>query len=316
MIKYLLLENGNLKKGTGIPTALPISSTVLWVDVFSPSEEELQAIGNFFSFHPLTLEDCIKQDQRVKVESFNDYLFFVLHHLEEKDNEIVNLEFELYLSKNYLVTVHYNFHDFLIRFFESKENEVALLQKGVDFLFYRILDALVDSYFPLLDRLDDFVDEQEEKVVLAESTNILHIIFHTKQKLTHFRKETSQLRGMFESLSLYQSDFIKRNTLIFLRDVQDHVLRIYERVDSLRDLLTSLLDTYLSQVSQKTNETMKALAIITTIFMPLTFLTGFFGMNFEYLPGLHSHHGHIWFWLLALSSIIITILVFKKRKWI
>lgn len=322
MITGLAYQNG-LKKCERISSAEHLrqhfggENTWVWLDLEAPSQEELSFLENPFHFHPLTIEDCINHDQRAKVEDYQDYLFMVTQCLTLEKNEIETHELDIYVSRSFLVTVHREPISAITTILERCERNPALTERGPDFLLYLLIDAVVDGYFPLLDELDDRIDSLESHAIDNPSKLLVKDIFSLKRMGTHLRKIIAPQRELFTLLMTHRFPVIREETLIYFRDIYDHIMRIYERIDYNRDILSSLLDTYLSSVSNHTNNVVKTLTILATIFMPLTFLSGIFGMNFHQLPvvGWEWSLGFEMFFGLSLLTILSMVALFKKKKW-
>jgi magnesium transporter len=287
----------------------------LWVDLDSIKEEELGWLERTFGFHPLAIEDCRTQNQRPKLEEYPGYLFLVLHapRAGTTADEIVLDELHIFLSHRYLVTVH---DGPLAVTGETWERcrQNGLRNKGVSHLFYVVCDRLVDNFFPLLDFMDEEIDRLEDVIVFSPSRQVLDNIFGMKQSLVHLRKIAAPEREVFNSLLYRRDPYLQAETFIYLRDVHDHLVRVYEMIDSYRDLMSNALDAYLSTVSNNLNEVMKRLTVIATIFMPLSFLVGFWGQNFQQLPFDRPQ-----FFILSLVAIAtvpaIMLLWFRLRGW-
>jgi len=319
-VRFLAWDSGGKIVNEGdtfdpVPRLLAESDYNHWLDIENQTKEEIDRLGKIFNFHPLALEDCLHLNQRPKLEEYDGYIFVVLHllHLLE-DESIDSEELHLFLSPRFLVSVHEKPTRAVSEVLKKCKGETHILEKGCDFLFYMLSDILVDEYFPLLDKIDDEIDELEDKILVSPDKKLLTRIFTMKQNLTTLRKIVSPLRELFGSIYRRDTHIIKERTQIYLRDVQDHLVRIHEMIDTYRDMSGNVLEIYLSTVSNYLNEVMKRLTIIATIFLPLGFLTGFFGMNFEKIPfgsGL----------LLALALVLCflvpggMLLLFYRRKW-
>lgn len=290
---------------------------ILWVDLFSPKEKEWKLLEQTFNFHPLTIEDCMNQDQRPKVEDYSDYLFMVTQWAALADEELRTSELDIYVSKNFIVTVHQEEIPAIQTTFDRCDKNISLPGRGTDYLLYMIMDSVVDHYFPLLEELEDRLDILEQRVINPVGREVLSDIFMLRQTLTTFRKIIAPQRDLFALIMSHQYSVIQKSTFVYLRDVYDHVMRIHEMIDFERETLTSCLEVYLSSTSNRMNGIMKTLTIITTVFMPLTFLTGMLGMNFTRLPVLGWNYTHAFelFFLLTFGVSLAMILLFKRKKW-
>ncbi len=290
-----------------------------FVDVLLADEgtPELALLGERFGFHPLTLEDCAHRDQRPKLEQYESYIFLVTQGFECAEGDAEGLlwhELHVFLSPSYLVAVHAEPIPGLDQVFRRVADEPALLGRGPDYVYYLLVDRMVDGNFPVLDRIADELEDLEDLVVTRPRREQLTMIFRLKRQLVTMRKVLSPQRDVLSFISRPSDAPITPKTALYLRDVYDHLARIVESIEANRDLLGNALDAYLSATGQRTNEIMKALAILSAIFMPLTFITGFFGQNFSRLPFDSDP-----VLLAMLASLVVTpvglMLWFKSRHW-
>ncbi len=289
MIRYLYCKNAQLGEGMDqakVSSLLAEPDAKLWVDIHWENTREMQWLEETFRFHPLTIEDCTHRNQRPKVEDYDDYFFLVLHGCKHNhtQEELETQEIHLFVSTNYIVTVRGEASPQLDLVYQRYRSEAPLWTKGVDFLLYRISDALVDNYFPLLDEVEDKLDQLEDKILVGLDEDALKQLFMLKRSLSFLRKTVSPLRDAFNVLGRGDLSPVSEKTAIYLRDIHDHLIRATELINSYRDTVGSALDIYLSTVSNRMNEIIKRLAVVATIFLPLSFLAGFFGMNFEAMP--------------------------------
>ncbi len=287
-----------------------------WLDLHAPGHEDLAKLREIFGFHPLALEDTEDFGQRPKLDDYGNYVLLVFYgawrHHERDPNPL--REVHLFISGEYVVTVH---RDPLPILDQQREQLDGRLLHSEQFILYRILDALVDSFFPLLSDMDDEIDEVEAAILSDPTEEQLQRLFALKRQLVAMRKVISPQRDLFATsvdriaglpgLELDERDYF--------RDIYDHLIRISDLIDSYRDLLSSATDLYLSTVSNRQNDVMKQLTVIATIFLPLGFLTGFFGQNFGYLV---KDITPTWtFWVVGIGSLVATcvgLLVFFRRK--
>ncbi|MEK6692810.1 MAG: magnesium/cobalt transporter CorA [Nitrospirota bacterium] len=298
-----------------IEEGLKIPDTLFWLNLEATEVSEIERLGDLFGFHPLTIEDCIKLNQRPKLEDFETYLFVVLHFCVFKSptGEIGTKELHIFLGPNYLITVQGEPIEPIRELYERCKKDPAIWEKGCDFIFYLVGDSIADSYFPLLDTIGEDIDRLEDAILLSPKKEDLDRVFTLKQDMIFLRKIVSPMREVFNNLSKKDS-LINEKNLLYFRDVHGLLLMAYEVIDSYRDMVGNALEVYLSTISNRMTEIMKRLTIIATIFMPLSFITGFFGMNFTLLP-----FGNPW---LLLGVLIITailpvsmLLWFYRQKW-
>ena len=288
-----------------------------WLDIDRPDADDYAILRDVFKFHPLAVEDSEKFGQRAKIDDYDDYVFLVVYGAVPDDDRLV--EVHCFYSEKFLVTVH---RDEAPAFTEVRQRYVKR-QRPVDDpgqLLYRIIDGLVDSFFPILADFDDRIDELENQTFLHAGDKELQEIFRMKRLLVGIRKAITPQRDMFASLMggvaglPGMSDEDER----YFRDIYDHLIRISDLVDTYRDLLTSSMDVYLSTVSNRLNSVMKQLTIMATVFLPLSFITGFFGQNFGWMVG-HIRSPAIFFVLgigLELATVAALFALFKRRKWL
>lgn len=257
---------------------------LLWVDFMSEPEQIAEPILRSFNFHPLAIDDALQETHTPKIDDWGDYIYIVLNVMNYKqehgvfESEIDELD--IFLGKNFVVT----FHDQIISAVEDAwsacQRDTRHLHDGPDHLLYRIADSLVNSYMPLVEQIDNQLDQIEDHVFESPSRATLEQIFALKRILQSMRRIILPQREVLNKLARDDYRVIDPKDRIFFRDIYDHLVRLHDINESLRDLVTGVMDTYLSVVNNRMNEVMKTLAIITTLFMPITFVTGFFGMNF------------------------------------
>jgi len=266
----------------------PAAGIIRWIDLEAQDDAQLALLKERFGLHPLTIEDCAHFDQRAKLEEYGGYLFIVTHGIECPGGTPVDLELlevHAFLGDGYVITVHDRPVQALAAVWKRCEGDPALLRRGADFVYYLIADAVADTNFPLLDRLADAIEQLEDRVIEAPPSSAdLQQIFALKRALVQMRKVLSPQRDVFGLLAKRGGAMVSEKTALYFRDTYDHLVRITESIEASRDLLGNALDAYLSMLSNRTNEIMKRLTIMSAIFLPLTFVTGFFGQNFEHLP--------------------------------
>lgn len=295
---------------------------LVWIDFDSALSDEdrrfLEAPP--FSFHELALEDASKEDgQRPKVEEYDDYFFLVMHAISvEKHGIVLELnwrEIDLFVGGNYIVSVHNGELPEITRVWKDAASRPNMMKRGSDRLTYYILDAVVDRYIEMIDDIEDVLDDLEDAVIDPDADEqAVKDIFLFKRQMINFRKKANPLRDAINEMTSRNFPHIKEETSFYLRDVYDHLIRLSDMLDSYRDILTGALDVHLSAASNRLNAIMKRLTIVATIFMPLTFLTGFWGMNFEQLP----FSSHPWFWasLVLMATVTVAmVIIFRTRQY-
>ncbi|MBU1864104.1 MAG: magnesium/cobalt transporter CorA [Candidatus Omnitrophica bacterium] len=288
---------------------------LIWVDLEQPTEEEVAILSDVFNFHPLAIEDCTNISYYPKIDNFEDYLFMVMHAVDfaSQEKELSTLELSLFLSGNYVVTYHARPIRSVIQTKERcQKNPLQIMGKGSDFLVYTILDSLADNFIPTLNALDHRIDEVE-KEIFVDAPAVLNKIITIRNDIINLRKVIRPQRNTINLLTRGNLPFIHKNNLIYFRDIYDQLYRISEQSDGYRDMISGVLDTYLSLTSNKMNQIMKTLTIVMTIMLPLTLITGIYGMNFEFMPELHTPWGYFAV-LGAMVAIAIALIFYMKRK--
>jgi magnesium transporter len=289
---------------------------VFWLDMQAPDDDDYRLLSDTFKFHQLTIEDVKHQNQRPKLDGYDGYVFAVVFVIALDGEEVSFREHHLYIAPDYLVSVHQepepSFDTLNERIAESPESTC----RKSSFLTYLVMDSLVDTTFAALETLDESVDKLQDEVLQNANNAQLALLQDMKHSAVEMRRVLGAQRDMFQRL-VTRSLEADRETTAYYRDVYDHIIRQYETVDSLRDLLTGAMDVYLSTVSNRLNMTVKALTVVASLFLPLTFLTGFFGMNFGWLV---SRIGTVYAFMIGLSlmaiSIITQLVFFRRRGWI
>lgn len=294
--------------------------TVTWVVIEGLSNVELiESIGELFNIHPLVLEDILNAHQRPRFEEAEEYLYIVLKSMSlEKEQFSVNYEqISILLLENFVFTFKEKKDELLLPLYKRlKSNKSRLRNEGSDFVAYAVLDIIVDMNFALLDSLDLLTDAIEDELLNNPTSETLVTIQQTKRELIYIRKSVSPLRELLTAIMRSDTALIHKKTFVYFRDVYDHALHIIDEIESYRDILTGLLDIYISSVSNKMNEVMKVLTVYATIFIPLTFITGVYGMNFQYMPELAWKWAYPAIWVVFILFTLLSLVYFKKKRWI
>jgi len=291
--------------------------TITWINVDGLHEVNvIEQLGGHFGLHPLLLEDILNTEQRPKMEDFGEYIFFVLKMLyfDEESHEIQAEQVSIILGSNFVISFQERAGDVFKFVRERIRNSKGRIRKaGSDYLAYALLDAIVDNYFIILEKLGETIEEIEEELVTNPTPETLQTIHHLKREMIFLRKSVWPLREVISVLERGESPLIHESTGIYLRDLYDHTIQVIDSIETFRDMVSGMLDIYLSSVSNKMNEVMKVLTIIATIFIPLTFIAGIYGMNFQYMPELGWRWGYpaVWF---VIGTILIVMLVYFRRK--
>jgi magnesium transporter len=298
----------------------PPEGTVRWIDLQAQDAAQLELLRERFDFHPLPIEDCAHLDQRPKLEEYRDCLFVVTQGfvcVGSPVEELVMHEMHSFLGARFLVTVHATAVPSFDKVWKRAAGDPALLERGADFICYLVTDGIVDECFPILDVIADELEALEDAVMTRPQRSDLARIFELKHHLVAMRRVLSPQRDVLAMLSKRGDKWISERSAIYFRNVYDHLSRINESIEAHRDLLGNALEAYLGAVAQRTNEIMKALTIMSAVFLPLAFVVGFFGQNFDNFPGLrgwiHSD-GLMWAMIAMCVSIPVTLIVWFRRK--
>ncbi|MCC7353539.1 MAG: magnesium/cobalt transporter CorA [Anaerolineae bacterium] len=319
---WAVTPNGN--SGTGhahavapeeIPDALSQPQNRVWVDVVSPTGEDLRWLEQTFHLHPLAIEDLRSNLQRGKVEDYEQYLYIVMHALDLHNDEVVGEEVDFVLGNNYLITERVDDVEAIAHLWGEYTERKRKPERGTDFLLHRLADRVVDAAFPVFDVLEDRIDAIEDDVVENPGRQTMARLMSLKRQLVLLRKVLGPQRDVMNSLMNWGHPCISHQAIIYFRDIYDHLVRLVETVETQRDLTSNAMDAYLSQVSNNLNEVMRRLTVITTVGMPLTVLTGFFGMNFQHLP-FDRLEVLIAAFLLMLAVPTAMLVWFRRNGWI
>ncbi|MCG3159129.1 MAG: Cobalt/magnesium transport protein CorA [Acidobacteria bacterium] len=292
-------------------------SDIVWVDVSDPTSEDFEELAREFGFHPLAIEDCRNEHQRPKVEEYPGYYFIVLYEAEMKPGCPLELrELNIFLGPNYLVTVHSQ----PIRNIEKAQHlwrrwaDVSERKTGLP--AYLLMDAIIDDYMPMLDDFSDRLDELEAQIFENFQPEALHDIFRIKKQLIFLRRAVVPLRDVFNTLLRREQPVFSRETMIYFQDVYDHLIRVADSIDALREIVGSAMEAYLSVSGNRMNFVMKRLTSISAILMSVTLIAGIYGMNFQFMPELGWRYGYVG----ALVSMLLVGLAlyfyFRKIKWL
>lgn len=297
----------------------PDRAGVAWIHIDGLQEIHLlEQLGSLFSLHPLTLEDILNTEQRPKSEDHEGYFYIVLRLFrEDADDGFVPEQVSIVFGPNWLISLREREGKLFDPVRERLRNERGRLRKaGADYLAHALLDAIVDGFFPVLDKFGEKVETLEETLVGRPSPVTLRAIQTLKREMIFLRKSAWPLREMIGGLARSDSPLVRETSVIYFRDVYDHVVQVIDTIETYRDMLSGMLDIYLSSVSNRMNEIMKVLTIIATIFMPLTFLAGVYGMNFHYMPELAWRWGYFAIWGLMAVVAGMMLYYFRRKKWL
>jgi magnesium transporter len=303
--------------------ALNDPHSLLWLDIVGECGSQEALLHSVFHLAPITIKTMGEERERAKFTEQANYFYLVVHGMtfDSQTEEASTPKLDIVFGKNFLITAHRESLPWLDPLFaeaQKKSTDEHLMSRGISFLLHALLDALVDSYFPVLDDLDDIIDDLEDVTVSSTSNEVQIRIFRIKRSLAQMRRVISPQVEVANALVGRTGKLIPADAEPYFADVHDHLIRAFEVLDSYRDLMSGMLDVYLTTVSNRLNTVMKQLTIIATIFMPITFITGVFGQNFGHLPQVEYDNGSL-FWIVLAFMGLVTLMqlwYFKKRGWL
>ena len=296
------------------------SEPITWINVAGLHQiETIQAIGQIFDIHPLLLEDILNTEQRPKIDQVDNCLYIILKliHWHENSNEISTEQISIVMGGRFVITFQEQEEDI----FDPLRQRLRLgkgriRQCGSDYLAYTLLDMVVDHYFLILENMGEQIEQVEDELLRDPTTKTLQKIHALKREMISLRRSVWPLREVIGGLQRSESALFQESTLIYLRDVYEHTVQVIDTIETFRDVVSSLLDVYLSSVSNKMNEVMKVLTVIATIFIPLTFITSLYGMNFRYMPELEFRWAYPFLWLILVTISLAMLVYFRKKEWL
>jgi magnesium transporter len=298
----------------------PASGVTLWVDLVQPTAEEGQAVlADTFHFHPLSIEDALSEIHYPKIESYDSYLYIILHGIDFRVQEhwFATLDVDFFLGDNYLVTVHDGQSRSIQKLKEVCQQHARILEEGPVALMHRIIDSMVDNYEPELDELEREMDRLEEQAVLGVGNNLIRPILEVKRDLSALRRVLIPQRDVIGRLARREFPIISNEMAYRFRDVYDHLVRYADEVTMFQDRMTGVLEGYLSAISNRLNQVMKVLTVVSTILLPMTVLTGLWGMNVM-LPQFAGDPTAQFWWIVGIMGAITVVMlaVFRSKHWI
>jgi magnesium transporter len=290
---------------------------ILWVDMSTPTDDESYVLTHDFKFHPLAIEDVISERPRTKMDDYERYLFLVFQVVDYVGREegLKISELDLFLTRNTLVSVHYDDHRIFDYLYHRAERDERLLSRGADYLFHTMIDTAVDNYNAILDTFEYEVDQVEDDLLGESDEDTLRSIFTLRRDIVQLKRTVMPQKEVLFRLARTENQLISNKLSVYFSDIYDHLVRINDIADAYRENLISSLEVYYSSVSTKTNEVIKVLTILTAIFIPPTFLVGLWGMNFKHMPELVWEHGYWYSIGFILLSMLAMIIFFRRKKW-
>ncbi|NNK86823.1 MAG: magnesium/cobalt transporter CorA [Flavobacteriaceae bacterium] len=296
------------------------SGDILWLNINGLNHvESIESVGKQYDLHPLVLEDIVNITQRPKLDEYENYLFVIVKMLyHDRDERLVVEQLSFILGENYLIS------------FQESEGDVLdpvrkrLIQtKGrlrfihADYLLYALIDAIIDHYYSIIESLGDKLEDLENQLFNgSQKDDIVHKIQELKREILRVRRAVVPLRELINKIEKYDYKLITDHSKLFYRDLYDHIVQITEQIDIYREMIWSLMDMHMNTLSIKMNQVMKVLTIMASIFIPLTFLAGIYGMNFKYIPELDYHYGYYVFWVVMILLVVLMLFLFKRKKWL
>lgn len=315
------LPNKNVAEHVSADEVLSLrkrKAAVVWADYPAPTPQDYEYLKSSFGLHSLSLAACQgHHDQRARLTDYGDYLFIVWPVLRD-DPATLGLESAdlcIYLGSNYVITIHREPLKALDEISRETVDDAEVAIAGSDWLLFRILDSLVDLYFPTIDQLTDKADELEDRMFSSPTKQNITELFEIKHAMLTLRRMAAPQRDVVSILARHESKLVDADTFVYFQDLFDHLARITDSVDTARDVIGGAMDIYLSSLSNRMNDIMKRLTVVATIFMPITFITSLYGMNFRRMPFLESAQG---FWLISAAMLIISVAMlvdFRRRGW-
>ena len=313
LVKHEITSISELKQ-------LQNNELITWVNVDGLSDIHIvEGIGQELNIHPLVLEDILSTHQRPKLEEYEDFLYLVIKGISINEKKDFSLQYEqisILLLANHVITFKEKTDDTFDPIYNHLQNHNGRLrQLGSDYLAYVILDTIVDEYFIVEDGLDEIIDPLEDNILFNSNKEMLQTVQQIRRGLISMKRNISPLRELLATIQRADTPLLKEKTLRYYGDVYDHVLRVTDALESYRERISAMHDIYLSSISNKMNETMKILTIFASIFIPLTFIAGIYGMNFEYMPELKWRWAYPTLWVIFISIGVGLLVFFKKKKW-
>lgn len=321
MVSIFVFRNGRIERATSVDRSWlnPAANTVVWVDLASPSIPESLLLSDTFAFHPLSVEDALAAIHHPKIEAYDGYLYVILHGIRFNGAQkgFATHDVDFFLGPNYLVTVHDGHSRSVAELQEHSERNPRIMSEGPVGLFHRIVDAMVDHYRPEVDRLEDRLDDLEKAIFSGHDPVLIRQILDEKRDVSGLRRIVMPQRDVMARIARREFVDISTDMSFRFRDVHDHLVRLADDATIFQDRITGILDAHLSNVSNRLNEVMKVLTVVSTIFMPLTLMSGLWGMNIP-LPRFPGTDAAQFWWLFAIMTVVVVLMLglFRRRRWI
>jgi magnesium transporter len=316
LITYINSERHEFNAIEKVFSETSSTQEMFWLNINNPSAKDFEFLKNKFNFHHLTIEDCINKTKRCKINDYKDYHFLVIATSDRHANNAFSYSnIYIYICSNYIITIHYGENKSIKKIMTDIDKGLSIVSKGSDFVLYNILDEAIDQLFVVTDKVEEKINFLEEESMNNPVQSTLNNIMAVKKSVIKLRRVVSPLREVLNTL-LRHDDIITEKYRLYFTDIYDHVLRIYDLIESDHEMVTSCLELYSSQLSNSMNKVMKILTIITTVMMPLTIITGIYGMNFQNMPELHAKYSYFITIFIMFFISFCEILYFSKKKWL
>lgn len=318
MINFIGITNDNhLEKNISIDNAVLSDYKWFWVDFSEPTDEEVKHLSDTFHFHPLAIEDCVQEFQRPKLDYYKNYTFFVTHLLKEEDEVIIKDQLDFFVGESCIVTFHKVPSDEVLIVWNRLLAQESLAGWDPYYIFYEILDKIVDNYFPLIYKIEDELEKMNDSINKKSMNHLMNELFETRNMLLNLLHSVNPMRDLL--YRMLNSHHLNLNRIgerkEYFSDIYDHLLKLSDMVMTNREVTADIRDSYLSLNSHQTNNVMKLLTIITSIFAPLTFIAGIYGMNFSYIPELTWKYGYFFSLILMALIGLFMLLWFRRKGW-
>lgn len=294
-------------------------STCTWINIDGLHDTELiNKLGQKYGIHSLVLEDILNTDHRPKLEDHDNYFHIILKmpYLSENRKSVVIEQISFIIGKDFIISFQEKVGDIFDPIRSRLENKKGRIRtRKIDYLAYCFIDVIVDNYLLVLENLYDKIEILEDRLINQDPEVTLNEIYELKRSVMFLRKNVIPVRGIIQEMTKGEIELIEDSTVIYLKDIYDHILHVVSLIDTFREMLSEMFNIYMSNISNRMNEIMKTLTVIATIFIPLTFVAGIYGMNFEAMPELHWKYGYVSVWVIIIITALIMLNYFKKKKW-
>ena len=296
-------------------TKLPRKDEVVWINIHE-SRDDFLAIKDIFKIHPLSVDDCLKKETRIKIEVFETYILAIMYGVVIQKGEIKIQEVDFILGQNFIITNHLNDIEAIHILHNDPKELQMLLGKGPEFVLQYIADRLMESFFTAIETIDQEIDIIEAKIFKKADSHSLSKLFKFKQHVMDLKRHTSNHREVIIAMAKRTVPFLSPRSEVYFRDTYDKVIRITDFIEIQREIVANIVETHTIMISNRMNEVIKVLTVIATITMPLTVVSSIYGMNFHYMPELDWKYGYGFAWGMMVLSVIVLMIYFKKKSWI